>query len=33
MHQPNGLLGKAYAPTIILIAVGLVVTGIAVWIL
>jgi len=27
------LLGKAYAPTFILIAVGIVVIGIAVWVL
>ena len=28
----HGLLGKAYAPTFILIAVGIVVIGIAVWV-
>lgn len=31
MSMPNGLLGKAYAPTFILIAVGLAVTALAVW--
>jgi hypothetical protein len=33
MSAPRGLLGKAYAPTFKLIFVGLVVIGIAVWIL
>ena len=33
MTTPNGLIGKAYLPTIILIAVGVVVIVVAVWIL
>jgi hypothetical protein len=33
MAQPHGLLGKAYAPTFKLIFAGLVVIGIAVWVL
>lgn len=33
MTIPHGLLGKAYAPTFALIAVGLVVIGLAIWIL
>jgi hypothetical protein len=33
MAQPHGLLGKAYAPTLVLIGVGAFVTVLAVWLL